>query len=136
MAELLILPAVIMGGIIGIIELVFVHSDERGLGWLGHGLHAIPLTMLFVFASMNISYVFGLLNLPITENNWVNLGVRVAVGLIAMLKVAGAAAVVGRVGERWYHILIIGALIVGAPYAWLLIGPMIEPLLPNLGFGK
>ena len=131
MAELLIWPAVIMGAVIGIVELVFVHSDERGLGWLGHGLHAIHLTMLFVFVSMNISYVFGLLNLAVTETLWVDLGVRVAVGLIAMLKVAGAAAVVGRVGERWYHILIIGALIVGAPYAWELVGPAVEPLLPG-----
>ena len=131
MAELLIWPAVVMGAVIGIIELVFVHSDERGLGWLGHGLHAIPFTMLFVFVSMNISYVFGLLNLAVTETLWVDLGVRVAVGLIAMLKVAGAAAVVGRVGERWYHILIIGALIVGAPYAWELVGPAVEPLLPG-----
>ena len=87
--------------------------------------------MLFVFVSMNISYVFGLLNLAVTETLWVDLGVRVAVGLIAMLKVAGAAAVVGRVGERWYHILIIGALIVGAPYAWELVGPAVEPLLPG-----
>ena len=131
MAELLIWPAVVMGAVIGIIELVFVHSDERGLGWLGHGLHAIPFTMLFVFVSMNISYVFGLLNLAVTETLWVDWGVRVAVGLIAMLKVAGAAAVVGRVGERWYHILIIGALIVGAPYAWELVGPAVEPLLPG-----
>ena len=131
MAELLIWPAVVMGAVIGIIELVFVHSDERGLGWLGHGLHAIPFTMLFVFVSMNISYVFGLLNLAVTETLWVDLGVRVAVVLIAMLKVAGAAAVVGRVGERWYHILIIGALIVGAPYAWELVGPAVEPLLPG-----
>ncbi len=131
MAELLIWPAVVMGAVIGIIELVFVHSDERGLGWLGHGLHAIPFTMLFVFVSMNISYVFGLLNIAVTETLWVDLGVRVAVGLIAMLKVAGAAAVVGRVGERWYHIFIIGALIVGAPYGWELVAPAVGPLLPG-----
>ena len=136
MAELLILPALVMGAIIGLVELFFVHSDEAAMGmtWLTHGLHAIPFTILFVFISMNISFVFGLLNLAVTENFMIVLGIRLVVAIIAMLKIAGAAAIapgVRGVGEKIPHTLIIGALVFVAPYAWdyALVG-IIGPYLP------
>jgi hypothetical protein len=125
-----LVPALVMGIIIGFVEVVFVHSDEAGMGWFMHAAHALPFTMFFVFVSMNIGFVFDLLNLAITQNFWVDLGVRIVVGIIAMVKIAGAAAIVGKVGEKWYHTLIIGALIIVAPYVWDFIGPMVMPMLP------
>lgn len=128
---LVLVPAVFMGVIIGLIELIFVHADEAGMGWLMHGLHALPFTMLFVFVSMNISYVFSLINVTITETWYIDFGVRLLIGIIAMVKIAGAAAIAGRVGERWYHTVIVGILIIAAPYAWDIAGPLINPYLPT-----
>ncbi len=128
---IVLFPALIMGIVIGLVEVFFVHADEAGMGWFMHALHAVPFTIFFVFISMNISFVFGLLNLAITENIWVDLGVRIVIGIIAMVKIAGAAAIVGRIGEKWYHTLIIGALIISAPYVWMFIGPSVSPMLPS-----
>lgn len=122
-----IFPAVAMGIIIGIIELMFVHADEVGLGWLSHGIHALPVTVLFVFISMNVGWALNFLPGGLTSSAWVDLGVRVLIGLIAMAKIAGAAAIAGRVGEKKFHVLIIGALIIAAPYVW----PVIDPILPG-----
>jgi hypothetical protein len=116
----------ILGAAIGIIELIFVHADEAGMGWLMHGLHALPFTVLFTFISMNVDWTLHLLNLPIKSNMLVILGIRAAVAVVAMLKISAAAAIAGRVGERWMHTVIIGVLIFAAPYAW----PFIGPLLP------
>lgn len=128
---LILVPAVLMGVFIGLIELIFVHADEAGMGWLMHGLHALPFTMLFVFVSMNISYVFSLMNVTITETWYIDLGVRLLIGIIAMIKIAGAAAIAGRVGERWYHTLIVGILIIAAPYSWDIVGVFVTPYLPT-----
>lgn len=128
---IVLVPALFMGIIIGFVEVFFVHADEAGMGWFMHAMHALPFTMLFVFVSMNISFVFSLLSLSITENLWIDLGVRVLIGIIAMVKIAGAAAIVGRVGEKWYHVVIIGVLIIVAPYGWDLAGPSITPILPS-----
>lgn len=136
MAEFVLVPALVMGAIIGIVELLFVHSDEHAMGmtWLAHGLHAIPFTILFVFVSMNISFVFGLLGLAIAENFLVNMVVRAIVAVIAMLKVAGAAAIAPGargVGQKLPHTIIIGALIFAAPYAWeYALAGIIGPYLP------
>ncbi len=127
---IVIAPALLMGIIIGFVEIIFVHADEAGMGWFMHSAHALPFTIAFVFVSMNISFVLGLLNIAITQNMWVDLGIRVVIGIIAMVKIAGAAAIVGKIGEKWYHTFIIGALIVAAPYIWNFINPFIMPMLP------
>jgi hypothetical protein len=127
---IILVPALVMGIIIGIVEIIFVHADEAGMGWFMHAAHALPFTMFFVFVSMNISFVFDLMGMAITSNFWVDLGVRIVIGIIAMVKIAGAAAIVGKVGEKWYHTLIIGILIIVAPYIWDFIGPMVMPMLP------
>ena len=130
MAEFIILPALLIGAIIGLIEMFFVHADEIGMGWMLHGLHALPFTILFVFISMNIGFFLGFVPGGISETIWVDLGVRLIIAIIAMIKIAAAAAIAGRVGERFYHTLIIGILIFLAPYVWMVAGPFIP--LPKL----
>ena len=127
---LIIMPALVIGAIIGLIEMVFVHSDEIGMGWFGHGLHAFPFTILFTFINMNVGFVLGLLNFGWTETIWVDLGIRAVIAIIGMTKIAAAAAIAGRVGERIQHTIMIGVLLFVAPYVWNLIGPFIP--LPNL----
>ena len=114
--QLVIFPALAVGIILSLIELIFVHADEKGLGWLGHGLHAIPVMVVFIFISMNVNYALSLVGFQ--SNFYAEIGVRVLVGLIAMAKIAGAAAIAGRVGEKKFHVLIIGALVMLAPYLW------------------
>ncbi len=123
-----IIPALIMGGIIGLIELFFVHADEIGMGWFMHGLHAIPATMFFTFVSMNISWVHSVIP-ALASNFWIDMGIRAAVAVLAMFKIQAAAAIAGRVGERIHHTIIIGCLIFASPYIWLLVGPLFKPLL-------
>lgn len=132
MAELYLLPALLMGGLIGIIELIFVHADERGLGWLSHGLHAVPVAMVLTFIAMNVGYAASLAGFSLQESFWVNLGVRVLIGIVAAIKVKSAAAIVqghGRVGEKMSHALIVGALIAASPYIWQFIAPMVPAWL-------
>lgn len=130
-AALVIVPAIIVGGIIGIIEMIFVHSDEIGMGWFMHGLHALPFTMAFAWVSINVSWAYGLLNLKITESLWVDLGIRAAIAVIAMIKIQAAAAIAGRVGERFYHTIAIGLMIFAVGFFWKFIGPAIMAILPS-----
>ncbi|MEM4711209.1 MAG: hypothetical protein QXL18_04660 [Candidatus Woesearchaeota archaeon] len=127
MAELAIIPVLVMGLILGLIELIFVHQDEAGMGWLKHGLHALPTMFIFIFISMNIGFVLSFFNMK--ENLWLDIGIRVVIGLIAMVKIKAAAAVAGRVGEKTGHVIIIGVLVMTAPFIW-------ELILCNIGFIK
>src|SRR3989344_3177289 len=98
MAELIIVPAIVIGAIIGLYELILIHKDEnfRGSHWLGHGIHAAFFAILFTFASMNIDYVIELLPF---FGGW-SLGfvssallIRLIIGILAILKIQAASAV-------------------------------------------
>lgn len=129
--ELVIVPAIILGLAIAFVELVFVHQDERGMGWLAHGLHAVPVTMIFTFITMNVPFVMTKIPGVGAYQSWMEPVVIIIIGLIAMGKVLTAAAIAGRVGEKKYHVFVIGALIIIAPYAWkYVLKAMIGPLLP------
>jgi hypothetical protein len=120
-----ILASLFMGAIIGLVELFFVHADERGLGWLSHGLHALPVAMLFTFVAMHVSLLYQLEFLGFMSEGIVwDAVLRVLIGLIAAFKVKSAAAVIqghNSVGEKLGHALIIGALIAASPYIYVLI---------------
>jgi hypothetical protein len=130
MAEFHIFGALVMGVIIGFIELVFVHSDEAGLGWFKHGLHALPVTFIFTFVGMNVPFVLNLIGWSWMQGPIATYGIPILIGLIAAFKVKSAAAITkghGSVGEKLGHALIIGALIAISPFVW----PFIEPMLPS-----
>jgi len=130
---LLIGPAIVMGILIGIVELLFLARDEPGM-WLSHGLHALPVMTLFVFASMNVSFVIGIIPFALPGGTIGEIVVRVVIGLLAALKTGAAAALVPgtSVGESKIHLLIIGALVVAAPYIWGIISPVLAPILSGL----
>lgn len=131
---LVLIPAIIMGLLIGLIETFFVHASEAGMGWLGHAAHALPVTVIFVFISMNLTWFFALIHLNIMMNFWIQLGIRVLIGIIAMVKIAGAAAIAGRVGEKKIHVLIVGMLIIAAPYIWeYLLAGILGKYVPSWG---
>lgn len=114
----LVVPPLIFGILLGFLELYFLSIDERGMHWFQHGLHALPVMFVFTFISFNISWVFGLINFE--DNFLIDLGARVAIGLIAMIKIKAAASITGKggVGESWTHVFIIVVLLVTGPYIW------------------
>ena len=134
MAELMIIPPLIMGVIIGLYELFLIHRDEnfRGSHWLSHGLHAIGWAILAIFVVMNAEFVYANLgflhSIPLIQNILI---FRIAVGLLTMIKIHGASAVVRTtVGtskglkETWAHSFVVAILIVLSPYIWPLIAPL------------
>lgn len=126
-SQFVYIAPVIVGVACGFLELIFVHGDEPGMGWFGHGMHALPFCILFSFLSMNVSFIYKVLNLSFTSNIYIDLGIRAAIGLIAAFKIKAAAAVTkghGSVGEKLPHALAIGAVIAAAPYIWPLIVKM------------
>jgi len=117
-AKFLIGPAILMTIVLSVVEIGFVHTDEVGLHWFKHALHTIPFMFIFTFVSMNVTWALSLVGMA--ETMWLDLGVRVLVGIIAMVKIGAAASITGQggVGEKKFHILGIGVLIIAAPYVW------------------
>jgi hypothetical protein len=129
MAGIVIVPVIVLGLALAILELIFVHQDESGMGWLKHGIHAVPTMLIFIFISMNIPYVESLLKWK--ASIWITIGIRVLIGIIAAAKISAAAAVAGRVGEKLPHTLIIAGLIMVAPFAWEIVACTL-PFIKNL----
>jgi len=134
MAEVILIPALVFGLVIGLLELFFIHADEhfRGSHWFSHGLHAAGWAIAAVFASMNVSYVLGLFpvleTIPVISNP---LYLRIVIGLITLVKVWGVSAVVGGakgkgMHEKLWHVIVIAALVVASPYIY----PVVEPIFP------
>ncbi len=140
MSELMILPAIYLGLVIGLYEAILLHRDVSVPAHrFGHMLHALIFALIAVFATMNVDFVFsifpGLSNVMLIGNPLV---FRIAIGLVAMIKThAISAAAPGMAGgsiglkEKWSHSVIIAALIVAAPYLWPLIAPTVG-FLPGI----
>ncbi len=135
MAEFVLIPALIIGAVIGLLELFFIHADEsfRGSHWFGHGLHAIGWAMIAVFASINVDYVFEVVptiaSIPILGNA---LYFRIAIGLVTLIKTYTTSAVVagarGRgMHEKLWHCLAVAGLVVASGYVY----PYILPIFPE-----
>ena len=135
----MIIPALVLGAVIGLYELILVHRDEnfRGSHWLTHGLHSVFWAMLAVFATMNAEFVYAnltfLQNIPFISNILV---FRIFIGLLTIIKVHSASAVVRTtigsskgLKQTWAHSLVIGILVVIAPYIWPFVEPIVSPYL-------
>lgn len=132
---LIIGPAIALGAIIGAYEALIIHRDVTvPTHRMGHMIHALILSMAFVFATMNTEFVLSLMPalaaIPVLGSV---LGLQIAIGLVAAIKIHGVSKAVktggtaAGLGETWFHSILIGALIVAAPYAY----PVVEPMLPN-----
>ncbi len=132
---LIIGPALALGLIIGIYEALVIHRDVTvPTHRFGHMTHALVLSIIFVFCTMNAEYVLGaipaLQAIPILGTA---LGLQIAIGLIAAFKIHAVSRAIktgmgaAGLGETWFHSILIGALIVAAPYAY----PALEPILPD-----
>jgi hypothetical protein len=135
--QLIIVPALVCGAVIGAYEAILVHRDVSvPTHRFGHMLHALVYALIAVFFTMNATFIYAnfafLHKIPLLQHIIV---FQIAVGLITVIKVHGASAAIrgsfgmGSLGmkETWAHSLIIGALVVAAPYVW----PIAAPFLPN-----
>ncbi len=135
MAQMIIMPAIATGLIIGIYEALVVHRDVTvPTHRMGHAAHALILSVVFVFCSMNAEFVYSsipqLKAIPLLGNV---IAFQIAVGLIAAIKIhATSLAIKGTVGstrgmgETWIHSILIGGLVATSPYLY----PLISPVLP------
>lgn len=130
MAEFIYIAPIVFGLIIALIEMYFVHADEAGLGWLSHGLHAVPTCLIFTFISMNAHWALSFIP-PIANATWALYAVPIVIGLVAAVKVKTAAAIAkgGSVGEKMSHALMIGILIAAAPFIWMYVGHLLPEVL-------
>jgi hypothetical protein len=137
LAGLILGPAIALGIVIGAYEAIIIHRDVTiPTHRFSHGLHAFGLSILFVLCTMNAEFVLSLIpalkSIPVLGTA---LGLHIAIGLIAAVKIHGASLAIrgagmggGRgMGETWFHSIFIGALIVAAPYAY----PIVEPMIPG-----
>ncbi|MFA5175636.1 MAG: hypothetical protein WC413_00030 [Candidatus Nanoarchaeia archaeon] len=143
MADLIILPVITLGVILGLYELFAIHADMnfRGSHWLGHGLHAVIFMIVALFAVMNVEFFLeitglGNMGIPYITNPLV---LRILIGLILNIKMHSTSAVVHGGGlaargmaEHWTHTTIITILVIIMPYVW----PFLSPIVPSyLGGG-
>ena len=138
---LIIGPVIGLGIILGLYELMLIHRDEsfRGSHWLGHGIHAIVIMVIALFAVMNTEYFLEITGLIAKDIPFISnvLMVRIAIGLILAIKMWSVSSVIKGGGgtrgmhESLIHILIVAALVVTAPYYWPLLEPVLEPYLPG-----
>ena len=138
--ELILIPVLTIGVVLGLYELLLVHRDEnfRGSHWLGHGLHAVVAMIIALFIVMNTEYFLnatGLINSGIPLINNV-LAVQIAVGIILNIKMHAASAVIRSGGlaargmaEHWTHTTIISVLVIISPYVWPFLAPMVPSYL-------
>jgi hypothetical protein len=136
MAEFILMPAVTLGVIIGVYEILLIHRDVKVASHrFGHGLHAIVFAVIATLSTFNVGWLLDnltfLQGIPVISTP---LALQILIGLITAVKIHGVSAAIkttvgGTVGlkETWFHSLLIGALVVAAPYAY----PLVEPVMPE-----
>tara|TARA_Y100000310_G_scaffold326112_1_gene390549 strand:- start:401 stop:790 length:390 start_codon:yes stop_codon:yes gene_type:complete len=113
--NVILIPALVYGLFVSLVEIFFVHGDEAGMGWLKHAAHAVPFAMLFVFVIMNVQFVLDTFSLSLPFNE---IFLYLGIALIAFIKIQSAAAIAGKTGEKFVHVLIIALLILAAPFVY------------------
>jgi hypothetical protein len=136
MASIIVLPALVVGALIGLYEAILLHRDVTvPVHRFGHTISAFIYSIIAVFITMNTAFVYAtftfLHGVPLLQYPIV---FQLIIGLITVIKIHGASyAIRSRFGmasvgmtETWTHSLLVGALVVAAPYVW----PFLQPMMP------
>lgn len=125
MAAVVIIPALIFGAVVGLLEVILLAKDVSSrYHFISHAAHAFIYALIGTFAVMNVNYVLTLIpaikSVPYLSNQWV---FRAVIGLIGVAKVHAASAVIPKgapksMKETWTHSLVVGLLIVFSPEIW------------------
>tara|TARA_Y100000310_G_scaffold316748_1_gene368879 strand:+ start:7619 stop:8038 length:420 start_codon:yes stop_codon:yes gene_type:complete len=130
--DLMIMPAIVMGLVISIVNVGVMLKDASGPGGstIGHGVGAFFGVIILTFLSMN--YTLFLAWFPAIQGGILGneIVIRIALGSIAGIYIhIHSSAFKGARGagshETWLHSFGLGILIAASPYLWLLIGPML-----------
>tara|TARA_Y100000310_G_scaffold345485_1_gene465535 strand:- start:4183 stop:4614 length:432 start_codon:yes stop_codon:yes gene_type:complete len=134
MAEMVIIPAIVMGVLVGIIDMFFMIKDEGAMAAgtvLSKSLRAFIPIIIFSIVAFNLEFVGAMDFIKGTffaNLNALRAGLVVLLAIIIHARSAaygrGAGAGLGLKGshERWLHVFIVAGLVVAGPYIW----PMIE----------
>jgi hypothetical protein len=126
-----VIGPIVMGVLIGIVDLVFMIKDESGDAKtvMGHGLGALVYLIPLSFVAFNLGFLNNLTFLPeFVRMEWVSL---VGLGLIAGIIVHAKSGLFKKARGRgthvtWVHSFIIGVLVVVGPYIWeSFVGPIV-----------
>ena len=139
MADILFGPVIIVGIILGLYELIAIHSDMnfRGSHWFGHGLHAVVIMMVALFIILNTETFFELagvaswglpawLTSPWVFRALVVLVLNIKMHATSSLSHGGQLAARG-MAEHWTHTTLITILAVLSPLYW----PILVAILPS-----
>jgi hypothetical protein len=125
----LIIHGAIIGLVISIIELYFVHADEDSFGfkvWFTHGWHAIPwttgLTIVNLLGYYSYQTIAPYLPIPIPP-----IAIPFVIFIFSAIKLHSTTLILGKLGEKWVHVLIISLLVALTPFYY----PYIASYLPN-----
>jgi hypothetical protein len=131
MVEMVIVPAIVIGVIAGIVDLIFMIKDESGSAKtvISHGMGAFVPILIFSFFSMNLGMLTGLAQVQgtILANDIV---MRVALVLVlAVITFSKSKVFKGARGagthESFLHTIIVSVIVAVGPWIY----PLIEPYL-------
>lgn len=126
-----ILAPIIMGVLIGLVDIAFMVKDLSGdaKSTISHGLGAMGYLVGLSFVAFNIELATNSGFLPTFFQN--QIAVLIILALIAAVIVHAKSAVFARsrgpgTHETWIHSIIIGILVAASPFIW----PLISGYLP------
>ncbi|MDP6845589.1 MAG: hypothetical protein QF460_01340 [Candidatus Nanoarchaeia archaeon] len=126
-----IIAPIIMGVLIGLVDIAFMIKDLSGdaKSTLSHGAGAIGYLVALAFVAFNINLATDSGLLPAFFQN--QIAVLIILALVAAVVVHAKSAVFARsrgpgTHETWIHSIVIGILVAASPFIW----PLIEGYLP------
>ena len=142
---LLIKGPLIAGLVIGIYEVILIHRDVTvPLHRFGHMMHALVTAIIATLICFNVPFFLGLVpqlkGIPFLGTE---LGIRILVGVIMLIKIHGTSKVLQGSGmssagmaETWTHSLLVAALVVASPYVWPMVQGFLPPFLQDATLAK
>lgn len=135
-----------VGLAVGILEAFFVYEDENmtsGRDFLGDMWHGLLFATIGVLVASNVPWLLAhnafpesLANLLFVDGNGNSIVISIVITLFMLVKMVSSHAIKGVRGggftEKFWHKLLIAALVGFAPYYILLLEPVFAPLVAML----
>ena len=127
-----VMPSIVMGVIISVLNLIMMIKDETGSASsvIGHGAGAFIPVFIFTFLSMNLGFLQA--NVAIFQSGFLanTMIIRIILGFVAAVYVHAHSGIFkGAKGagthETWIHSFGLGILVAIAPYLWDFLGPLL-----------
>lgn len=136
---------IVVGVLVGVLEAFFVYEDENmtsGKDFLGDMWHGLLFALIGVLVASNVPYLIQFIPenfhgfLLVNAENGTSVVVSILITIIMLAKMVGSHAIRGISGngfkEKFWHKLVVAALVGFAPYYILILAPMLEPVTSKL----